>query len=128
MAKSTTLPTQWPTFRGSPLTAREIDSGRIITRLFVPKSRGGFGSNWNSHDQLWIGRGGTIFFELRYGLPPFETSDGKSVLTDLGAHRLNEEVRQVHGHVAEGRAVFQQPTGNSFTVVFERKVFPPLKI
>jgi hypothetical protein len=54
-----------------------------------------------SSNQLWLGRGGRLFFELRYGGYPLETVGNLSALTIQGVTALNAEALRIHDSIAE---------------------------
>jgi hypothetical protein len=90
---------EWPTFRGRRLTAKERQFGLVITPI-SPKDVRKPG-NLISSNQLWIGRGGRLFFELCYGGYPLETIGNRSTLTVQGVKELNAEALRIHDSITE---------------------------
>lgn len=90
---------EWPTFRGRRLTAKERQFGLVITPI-SPKDIQKPG-NLISSNQLWIGRGGRLFFELCYGGYPLETIGNRSMLTAKGVRELNAEALRIHDSITE---------------------------
>lgn len=94
-----TINAEWPTFRGRRLTAKEREFGVVITPI-SPKSVQR-PERLISSNQLWMGRCGRLFFELRYGGYPLETVGSRSTLTIQGVRALNAEALRIHDSIAE---------------------------
>lgn len=99
MKSSNTIDGEWPAFRGCRLTAKEREFGVVITPI-SPKSVPRPGRLISS-DQLWMGRCGRLFFELRYGGYPLETVGKRSTLTAQGVRELNAQALRIHDSIME---------------------------
>lgn len=99
MKPNNVIADEWPTFRGRRLTAKEREFGLVITPI-SPKSVPRPGRLISSN-QLWMGRCGRLFFELRYGGYPLETIGNRSTLTAQGVRELNAQALRIHDSIME---------------------------
>ncbi len=90
---------EWPTFRGSRLTMKERQFGLVITPIFPNDIHNP--QKLISRVQLFMGRGGRLFFELRYGGPAMETINNRSTLIAESVRQLNAEALRIHPHIAK---------------------------
>ena len=120
---------EWPTFRGRRLTAKEREFGLVITPISPEDVRRA--GRLVSSNQLWIGRSGRLFFELRYGGYPLETVGNRSTLTAQGVRELNAQALLIHDSIMEitekqehERLAAEEA---AFRVIIERRKIKPLK-
>lgn len=110
----TTSNQEWPTFRGRRLTAKEMSSGLVITPLYRDEPPS-YTPSFIPRSQVWIGRDGRIYLELRFGQPPFETNDRTSTLTGERFHELRPEAESIYEEAREisasSAAVSNPPPG-----------------
>lgn len=86
---------EWPTFRGRRLTAKEMSSGLVITPLYRDEPPS-YTPSFIPRSQVWMGRNGRVFLELRFGQPPFETNGRTSTLTGERFHELRPEAESIY--------------------------------
>ncbi len=94
-----TIDDEWPTFRGCRLTMKERQFGLVITPIFPNDIADP--NKLISRVQLFMGRGGRLFFELRYGSPAMETVNNRSTLPVESVRQLNAEALRIHPLIAK---------------------------